>query len=155
MAILPAVPGLDVCLRVDGELALERTAAGDEVVMEDRYVVKYIECRPGSKFGVSIEFAPLFTYYTWTTMAAHIYIDGALTNRRTFPKHRLVGDFLEEITGAEDFDNNGEQVQREFVFAATEIGLFATLYLFLLFADAQNQWRIMTNPSSRKRRQNM
>jgi hypothetical protein len=123
MAILPRYPGLDVSIRVEDQFAYEYKAPDDpQVDHHDRDIERYIECSPGARYGISICFDRDFSFHTYTPMAAHVYIDGALTNRRTFPRHRLDGHFVELIDAAEDFDSDGNQVRREFVFAEADIG---------------------------------
>jgi hypothetical protein len=124
MAILESLPGLEVYITIEEEPAREYVDQNDDTVSEhDMNVTRYIRARPGANFAVHISFTNKFAEHTNYTMAAHVYVDGVRTNRRTFPLRvlRTFGQAI-RIDDAEDTDEDGNKVERQFGFADMLVG---------------------------------
>jgi hypothetical protein len=126
MAIIQGIPGIEVGVKVDNQPTIEYVFEDDEVQHIDNYSLVYIESQPDSSFSVVIRMDPSFTTNYICPMAAHVYVDGTLTNRRTFPVQRITqfGGFIEEIRSAEGLNESGNHICRGFQFGKTEIGIF-------------------------------
>jgi hypothetical protein len=130
MAILDALPGLAVNVTVgegqDHETCKEYVDTSEEADPQGDYAaLKYIESRPGAKFTLNISFDPRFLNHTNFCMGASVWIDGVRTNRRTFPLHIIsMCTQLERIDSAEDTDEKGNRVKRQFGFARMEVGRY-------------------------------
>jgi hypothetical protein len=123
MAIIEVLPGLKIRIRVESELATEYFYDDDDVKLEDLFALSYIESKPGLAFSICLDWDERFLRHPACDydMAAHIYVDGSLTNRRTYPRHRIRDRVLDEIKYAEDFQDD-LQILRRFIFAKAVIG---------------------------------
>ena len=129
MAIIKGFHGVEVHININNQPTMEYICEDDDVQIIDHYSLAYIESQPDSAFSVVIHLNEDFTTNYICPMAAHVYVDGALTNRRTFPLNRITqtGGLVEVINRAEDFDEHGRQVYRAFQFGKTEIGMFSQI----------------------------
>ncbi|KAF2665307.1 hypothetical protein BT63DRAFT_463595 [Microthyrium microscopicum] len=119
MAIIPGIEGLDVVIRVAGKPTYEyEDPDGPRGQNTARTETLYIESQPGKRFAVDIMIRKEFAHHCRSHIAAHIFVDGALTNRRTFYAGQIVYGKNQVVTGAEDFID-GMQVKRDFIFAET------------------------------------
>ena len=129
MAILDALPGLavnvTVCTAQNHETCREYIDTNEDAEPQGDYAaLKYIESRPGASFTLNISFEPQFLNHTNFSMGASVWVDGVRTNRRTFPLNQIsMFAQHERIDSAEDTDENGNQVKREFGFARMEVGM--------------------------------
>jgi hypothetical protein len=133
MAIIPAVPGLEVRVKVEDKHTTEYVYDDDDVQPLGNHALVYIESRPLAHFSIHFHISGALTSVYNCHVGAHVYIDGSLTNRRTFPIHTFArpGGYEEEIHSAEDFDKDGYQVLRAFRFAKADIGaIILTVSLF-------------------------
>jgi hypothetical protein len=125
MVVIDSLPGAWVKVKVEGYFTTEFECQDDEVQSLDRHVITYIESQAGQHFSVFIHLNELFATNedALRPWAAHVYVDGALTNRRTFPVGNFTGPggLFEEIHAAEEVED-GYQIRREFRFAKANIG---------------------------------
>jgi hypothetical protein len=124
MAILGSLPGLEVYITIEEEEAREYVDQYDDTESEyDMNVTRYIRARPRAHFAVHISFTNKFAEHTDYTMAAHVYVDGVRTNRRTFPQRvlRANGQAI-RIDDAEDTDEDGNKVERQLGFGDLLVG---------------------------------
>jgi hypothetical protein len=124
MAVIDQLPGVQVRVKVESDFAMEYFYDDHDVKAQDYHVVSYIESKPGRCFSICIDFDETFlrNRRRGYPMAAHIHVDGTLTNRRTYTQERILDWCRDEIKYAEDYDDNGTQYQRRFLFAQTVIG---------------------------------
>jgi hypothetical protein len=120
MAVIEAVPGLSVVIRVDGE-PLKEYPNNDEEEIENtpaNKLIKYIEVVSDRAFEVAIHGGKDFTVKS-PQVIFHTYVDGVLKG----PIHDP-GIIISSVAHFEWQDRNGINFQRALRFAKLNIGMY-------------------------------
>lgn len=127
MAVVDAVPGVEVSIWINGQPVTEYEDVGEEVdgPMAPKTVVKYIEAISDTEFGVNVSVLPIFKEHKQTKddLLIKAKVDGRWDAGRfmKFGKSntRPWKVLLEGVTGA---DVLGKGTMSPFKFAAINIG---------------------------------
>lgn len=130
MAILDALPGVEVSILINGQSVEEYVDAGEEVdgPLASKTVVKYIEAISDAEFAVKASVLPAFRVHmqAMSDLAFQVYIDGKwaagccwedeINNVHTFWNQRIDGFHNKDATGRSTINH--------FKFADVEISWF-------------------------------
>lgn len=122
MAVLPAVPGLEVEIQVTNNALQEYTNM--EIEDNDKAAVRYIEATSNQEFAICSRFSPEFAYQN-CAISIQYYIDGVKVDTRlVLPqqfKDRLPTSFL--CDGSYLHESPGKFSQRALRFSELSIGI--------------------------------
>lgn len=132
MAILPEIPGLEVCIKVEGEVVpdFEKEAENNDnsSVSEHPTGHFYVEANSGAKYRVLLELTPPFFDFideycaTATTIRVLLRVDGDLMQRWVYTSLRHGKRSVKHHLQYSQRLSKSEAVRRDLVFGAVSTG---------------------------------
>jgi hypothetical protein len=123
MAIIDAIPGLEVRVMVDGKPLREYLQLSDHNDDDEKYATRYIVAEPGKAFSVDVKRkaafrmgGPRFDIAIWLSLDGN-YVMGDFLERNT------TRVFCRKLSTAEIQVSPGEWVEKNFVFSDLVFGV--------------------------------
>jgi hypothetical protein len=121
MAIIEAIPGIEVQVVVDGQPLQEYRAPPDDDDDDHKQVTRYVIAQPGKHFAVYVRRAPhcKFGAPKWD-VNIRMKLDGLPVRGRFLNRNQV--EKVATLDGVDQETKPGKWVKRNFVFSAIELG---------------------------------